>query len=249
MAVTRGKGGDDALASRLRELGAEVVGVPAIATAPPESWEELDRALRSVEAFDWIAFASANAVEMTVGRLRELGLPPPSRTVRLAAVGRATGERLAGLLRPPDLVPAEARGAALAEALGERARGKRVLVPRAADGRPELVDGLAAAGAEVVAAPCYRTVAAPAEAIAPLGALLEHGEVDAVAFASPSAVRSVARGLGSRAPLLSRCALAAIGPTTAAALEEEGLEGAFTPRTSTARDLADEIARRLGPRR
>jgi len=248
VAVTRGKGGDDSLALRLRELGAEVVGIPSIATAPPESWEELDGALRAIESFDWIAFASANAVEATLGRLRELGLSPPSPSVRLAVVGQGTAERLARLLRPPDLVPAEARGAALASALGEQARGKRVLVPRAAEGRPELVDGLGAAGAEVVAAPCYRTVAAPAEAIAPLGDLLERGEVDAVAFASPSAVKSVVAGLGSRAPLLSRCALAVIGPTTAAALDEVGLRASFAPQTSTAKDLAEEIARRLGPR-
>jgi len=249
VAVTRGKGGDDALSARLRELGATVVEIPSISTAAPDSFEELDRALREIGRFAWIAFASATAVEATLSRLGELGLPPPPPTVRLAAVGRGTAERLRRLLRAPDLVPDEARGAALAAALGERARGLRVLVPRAAEGRPELLEGLAAAGAEVVAAPCYRTVAAPAEAIAPLGDRLAAGEVDAVAFASPSAVKSVVAGLGGRAGLLSGCVLAAIGPTTAAALEEAGLRAAVTPEAATAKDLAEAIARRLGPRR
>lgn len=248
VAVTRSQRGDDALASRLRELGAEVVAVPSIATAPPESFEELDRALRQLSTFDWIAFASAVAVEATLARLTRLGLPRPGAKIRIAAVGAATAERLRELLRSPDLVPAEASGAALGAALGAQAVGKRVLVPRAAEGRTELVEGLAAAGAEVWAAPCYRTVAASPETIAPLGRLLERGELDAVAFASPSAVRSVVAGLGPRARLLGRCALAVIGPTTAAALLEFGLQASVTAERATGRHLAEAIARYLASR-
>jgi uroporphyrinogen-III synthase len=85
--------------------------------------------------------------------------------------------------------------------------------------------------------------------VAPLGEAILDGAVDAVAFASPSAVRSIVTGLGARAALLDRCALAAIGPTTAAALQESGLRVAVTPAVSTAADLADAIARHLGPRR
>jgi uroporphyrinogen-III synthase/uroporphyrinogen III methyltransferase/synthase len=168
---------------------------------------------------------------------------------RIAAVGKATAERIHQLLREADLVPATATGTALADAMAPHVRGRRVLVPRAADGRPELVDGLVAAGADVTAAPCYRTVPAPAEAIAPLGEAILDGSVDAVTFASPSAVRSIVAGLGARAALLERCALAAIGPTTSAALQEAGLRVTVMPAQSTARDLADAIARRLGPRR
>lgn len=249
VAVTRGKAGEDPLAARLRALGAEVLEAPAIATAPPESWEALDAALGALERFDWIAFASATAVDATLGRLEALGHPAPPPSVRLAAVGRATAERLSRRLRAPDLVPPEARGDALAAALGPRVAGRRVLVPRAAEGRPELVEGLEAAGAEVVAAPCYRTVPAPPEALAPLAEALRRGELDAVAFASPSAVHAVLAALGPGGAALSRCALAAIGPTTAAALREAGLEAAIVPAVSTAADLADAIATRLGPRR
>ena len=248
VAVTRGKGGDDPLSARLRALGARVLDVPAIAVAPPDSWEELDAALRALDQFDWIAFASATAVDALLDRATALGVPPPPVGTRLAAVGKATAGRLASRLRQPDLVPPQATGAALAEALAPHVRGRRVLVPRAAEGRPELVDGLAAAGAEVVAAPCYRTVPAPAPAVAPLGDALRDGGVDAVAFASPSAVQAVLAALGARAALLGRCALAAIGPTTAAALEAAGLEATVSPARATAVDLADEIARYLGPR-
>jgi len=248
VAVTRGRGGEDLLSARLRELGARVLDVPSIAAAPPESWAELDAALTHLDQFDWIAFASVTAVDATLSRIVTLGMAPPSVGTRLAAVGKATADRLQERLRAPDLVPESATGAALAAAMAPHVRGRRVLVPRAAEGRPELVDGLVQAGAEVTAAACYRTVAASAPALAPLGEALLDGTVDAVAFASPSAVRSVVAALGARAAMLDRCALAAIGPTTAAALQEAGLRVTVTPSTSTAADLAEAIARHLGPR-
>jgi uroporphyrinogen-III synthase/uroporphyrinogen III methyltransferase/synthase len=250
IAVTRGeKPGGDPLAARLRELGAEVLELASIAIAPPRSWDELDRALRAVESFDWLVFASAHAVDRTVARAAALGIAAGRLArPRLAAVGPATAARLAEVLRPPDLVPGEARGEALAAALAGAAKGGRVLVPRAEDGRPELVDGLRAA-AEVVAPPAYRTVAAAPEALAPLAAALANGKVDAVAFASPSAVRSVASGLGELAEKLRAVEIAAIGPTTAAALRALGFPPTVQPRQATGRDLAEAIAERLGPAR
>ena len=241
--VTRGKGGEDALAARLRELGAEVREIPSIAFAPPADPGPLDAALRDLTRFDWAVFASATAVERTVARLAALGLPAASLArLSLAAVGPATADALARAVRAPDLVPAEARGEAMAAALAPRVRGRRVLLPRPAEGRPELLDGLRAAGADVVALEAYRTVPAPPEAIRPLAEWLEAGVVAAVAFASPSAVRAVVVGLGERAALLARVPLAAIGPTTADALRAAGLEVAAQPARYTAADLADAIA-------
>lgn len=245
--VTRGAGGDDALGDRLRELGAEVLEYPAIALADPEDFGPLDAALRGLGRFAWVAFASANAVEQAVARLDALGLPRGALAdPRLACVGPATGARLEALVRPPDLMPAEATGAALAASLAPHVRGKAVLVPRAADGRPELCDGLRAAGAEVVAPIAYRTVTALPGSLAPLGALLAAGRVDAVTFASPSAVKGVVTGLGPDAARLSGTLLGAIGPTTAEALREAGFEAGVVPAVHTAAALADAVAEKLG---
>lgn len=244
--VTRSKGGEDALAERLRELGAALREIPAIAFAPPADAGPLDAALRGLDRFDWAVFASATAVERTVERMRALGLEPASLgRLRLAAVGPATADRLAREVRRADLVPEEARGEALAAALAPSVRGRRVLLPRPAEGRPELLDGLLAAGAEVAAVEAYRTLPAPPEGIAPLADWIEAGEVDAVAFASPSAVKAVVAGLGTRAPALKRVLLGAIGPTTAEALREAGLEPGAVPERYTGADLAEAIAGRL----
>ncbi len=252
VAVTRGKQGEDALADRLRALGAEVLDFPAIAVAPPEAAAQavVDAVLRRLDDFEWAVFASGNAVDQTLARLASLGLGPEALArLRLAAVGPATAERLTRAVRAPDLTPAEARGTALAEALAPQVRGRRVLVPRAEEGRPELVDGLQAAGAQVVAPVVYRTVPAPPESLAPLGDALERGEVDAVVFMSPSAVKSVVAALGARASLLVRTAVAVIGPTTAEAVAAAGLRVDVQPGAARAEALADAIAARLGPGR
>jgi uroporphyrinogen-III synthase/uroporphyrinogen III methyltransferase/synthase len=123
-----------------------------------------------------------------------------------------------------------------------------VLLPRPAEGRPELLDGLLAAGADVVAVEAYRTIAAAPETIHSLGLWIEGGEVDAVAFASPSAVKAVVGALADRAHLLRRVLLAAIGPTTSEALRAAGLEPAAHPDRYTGAELAEAIAARLGPR-
>ncbi len=196
--VTRGKTGEDGLGARLRELGATVRELPSIAFGPPADPAPLDAALRDAARFAWVVFASATGVEKTVGRMRTLGLDPAALSrPRLAAVGPATAEKVARLLREPDLVPARATGEAMAAALAPHVRGLPVLVPRPAEGRPELVEGLRAAGAAVVAVEAYRTVPAPAEELRPLAAWIAAGEVDAVAFASPSAVAAVVAGLGA----------------------------------------------------
>jgi uroporphyrinogen-III synthase/uroporphyrinogen III methyltransferase/synthase len=247
--VTRGKGGEDALAARLRDLGAAVRELPSVAFAPPADPAPLDAALRDLGRFDWAVFASATAVERTVERARALGVAPGALgALRLAAVGPATAERLARAVREPDVVPVEATGEAMAAALAARVRGKRVLVPRPAEGRPELLDGLARAGAVLTAVEAYRTLPVEPQALRPLADWIEGGEVDAVAFASPSAVRAVVAGLGERAGTLRRVLLAAIGPTTSAALREEGLEPGAQPPRYTAADLAEAIAAKLGAR-
>ena len=247
--VTRSKGGEDALAARLRELGAEVREIPSISFGPPADPGPLDAALRDLSRFEWAVFASATAVERTVARLADLGIPVASLArISLAAVGPATADALARAVREPDLVPAEAKGEKMAAALAPRVRGRRVLLPRPAEGRPELLDGLRAAGAHVEAVEAYRTVPAPAEAVRPLAGWLAAGEVAAVAFASPSAVRAVIAGLGPDAALLRRVPLAAIGPTTAEALRAEGLEVAAQPARYTGADLAEAIAARVAGR-
>jgi uroporphyrinogen-III synthase/uroporphyrinogen III methyltransferase/synthase len=247
--VTRAGGGDDALAARLTALGAAVRALPAIALCGPADPAPLDQALRTLAGFDWVVFASATAVDRVTDRLSALGVPAADLAHRrLAAVGAATAARLAAAVRAPDLVPDEASGEALARALASHVAGRAVLLPRAAAGRQELLAGLRAAGAVLTAVDAYRTVPAPPASLRPLVGWLARQEVDAVAFASPSAAAAVVAALGPEAGLLSGTLVAAMGPTTARALRELGVSPGVEPTLHTAADLAEAIAARLGPR-
>ncbi|MEO8083397.1 MAG: uroporphyrinogen-III synthase [Ardenticatenales bacterium] len=113
------------------------------------------------------------------------------------------------------------------------------LFPHADIARPELPDGLRAAGWTVDAVEAYRTTAIPPRA-AVVAALAEG--VDAVAFASPSAVRALVDGLSAAARRgLARAALVCIGPTTAAAVAAAGLSVAVVAAEPSGEGLAAAV--------
>ena len=59
------------LKDRLENLGATVLLLPAVSFSEPADTTELDRAIRSLESFDWILFTSANAVRFFADRCRK----------------------------------------------------------------------------------------------------------------------------------------------------------------------------------
>ena len=73
---------------------------------------------------------------------------------------------------------------------------------------------------------------------------IERGDVDVGSFASPSAFRALGERLGVEGirRLAVAARLAAIGPTTAAAIRRAGLQVAIEAEISTAAGLAAAIA-------
>lgn len=126
--------------------------------------------------------------------------------------------------------------------------GKRIVATRAAEQAGELVRELNARGAEVVLFPMIRF--APPEDWAPLDeALRRLQEFSVVLFLSANAVRYVfqrGRELGvGFAKQAGRPFVAAVGPTTARALEEESLPADYVGRDRTGETLVKELGPRL----
>lgn len=220
-----GSSGAGALGERLEALGASVLVAPAIRREPPSSWEPLDRGVaRLLEGgFDGVLFTSPAGVAPFWLRLSRAGGTIASLSSGLiGAVGGGTSSALARIGIRVDVRPVQEDGVSLARAVGEhlgdRIRGMRFLQPRAEEGRAELSSILRSLGAEVDVAAAYRTVRATAAELAPLVEELGSNRVDAIVFASPSAVEAVAAAAtgvdvgGVRA--------VAIGRTTAAAIEK-----------------------------
>jgi uroporphyrinogen III methyltransferase/synthase len=213
------------LAAALRAAGAEPVLLPLVAIAPLPDPAPLDAALGRLADWDALVFTSANAVRVFADRWRARRPRPAAPPAWCVGPATARAALAAGLAVRGD--PEEAGDAStLARVILEDApgAGRRFLVPCAEGMRAELAEGLRAAGARVDVLPIYRTVPAPVDAAALRGSLAG-GDLDAIAFASPSALRALLGHLDAAALAGARRALrVAIGPATAAALREAGLD-------------------------
>ena len=94
--VTRSSDQAGGLSKLLTELGASPIEIPVIEFKEPSSWAPLDTALKSLEQYDWIIFASSNAVERTARRAEELGLWTRLKEShpKIASIGSATTKKL-----------------------------------------------------------------------------------------------------------------------------------------------------------
>jgi uroporphyrinogen-III synthase len=227
--ITRPEPGE--LAERLTALGAMVVHVPLIEIGEPaDGGLALRGALARLEAFDWVVVTSA------IGARRVGGAARRHPGLRLAAVGPATAAALeAEAGRPVDLVPVLAQAEGL---LGEfPAAPARVLLAQADRARPVLADGLATAGHLVESVIAYRTVSRQPTA----GEAARLRAVDAVVFASGSAVSGWIEGLGAATPPV----VVAIGPVTADAARTRGLTVTDVAPSPDPATIVDLVARAL----
>ena len=197
--VTRPRQSSSSLAERLRDLGAQVIEMPAIRT---ESICPNRRLREALETFgthadqEWLVFTSPAGADLFFDQLMELGMDLRSllvrgAEVRIAAIGSGTAAALRKRGLIPDLVPRVYSAAALGEALAETAaEGSRITVARAEKGSEELLPPLLKAGLDVDDIPLYRTLYETHPLLKDrIRELLEQGRIDAVTFTSASTVR------------------------------------------------------------
>ena len=247
--VTRAIEQSRELVTRLENMGATVLLFPAVSFSEPSDTAELDRAIHSLGAFDWILFTSANAARFFSQRCRKLGVVPgQGGNYRCAAVGSATASAVASEGFPVDHVAQEFIGLALARELSTYIYGKKIVLPRSERARSDLPDALKTAGAEVTEVVAYHTgglgVIEPEVMRAIQGA-----QVDVVSFFSPSAIENMRAELGGEvlSRLGAKAAMAAVGPVTAAALRDAGLRVAIEAPLATAESMAAAIANYFSP--
>src|SRR5512139_1397209 len=94
--VTRASKQAGGLAQRIAALGGEVIEFPTIEIQPPESFADLDRAVRQIDSYHWIIFTSVNSVEPFLERLNLAGKTVIDLSgAQVAAIGAETAKRLA----------------------------------------------------------------------------------------------------------------------------------------------------------
>jgi uroporphyrinogen III methyltransferase/synthase len=194
-----------------------------------------------VKALPWImrALAAAGRRPDEPAAVIERGTLPGQRTV-LATLGDIAQRAAEAGIRPPSITVV-GPVASLRERLhwleDRPLYGKRIAVTRARAQASGLAANLRALGAEVVEAPAIRIVPLP-------GGAPDLDGTDLVCLTSPNGVRLLferlrAAGLDSRA--LHGRIVAAIGPGTAHALRDHGIEPDVVPERSVAESLVEAL--------
>lgn len=246
--ITRAKEQSGKLADELKQLGADVIDIPAIEIRPPASYEALDIALQRLEMYDWLVLTSVNGVEALFSRLEKLGFGPEKLLhLNIAAIGPATRERIEHHGLPVDVVPEEYVAESVVEALREQVKGKRVLLVRAKVARDVIPEELRKAGAHVHVMEAYQTVVPEASRVRLREVLKDpRRRPTAITFTSSSTARNFVELLDDPSPVkaLHDIALVSIGPITSATLRELGLPVDVEAKEYTIPGLVRALAER-----
>ncbi len=217
--VTRPRENASVLSGKLAELGAEVVEIPGIETAPLEDLAPLRKVLSRLREFHWLVFSSPSGVRFFFEELLAAGMD--GRTLaglKIAAAGAATAAALSVRGIRADLVPEIYDGTHLGRALSGETGKLRLLRPET--GSPGLPNALRAAGKEFEEVVVYRT-GSQKGAVFSLGDLFT-GKQDYALFTSGSAVRGFLEYAGDTD--LSKIRALCIGEQTAAVARNAGMQ-------------------------
>ena len=197
--VTRGVHQASPLSQQLLELGASVFEFPVIALVRPDSFAELEEALQQIQNYDWIIFASVNAVDFFFEHYRQCQkdsavLQLELSTIRFATVGPATADALERQGYQSSFTPQSFVADALVDEFESTfvLSGTKFLWPRTTAGRQTIKERFSKAGALVDVVAVYQTVM-PEDALSrskDLLELMETKSVDFVALASSQSVNN-----------------------------------------------------------
>ena len=234
------------MATLISTFGGEPTSAPALREVPLESNTEAAAFGRALVRGDYdivvlltgVGLRALLAVVQAAGD-REAFVSALAR-VRIAARGPKPIAVLRELGIAPWVAAAEPNTwrelLAALDAHGEALRGACVAVQEYGRSNPQLLEGLAARGAQVTTVPVYQ-YALP-ENLGPLQSAVEAaiaGRLDVVLFTTGTQVAhlfQVAESLGRTEALreaLARMVIASIGPTTSEELREHGLEPDLEP--------------------
>ena len=240
--VTRSASQAIDLSKKLRSLGAITIEIPTIEIRAPPDTGPIDNSIKKLQTYDWIVFTSVHGVEFFLRRMDFLHVPVSALgLVRIAAIGSATSAAIERAGRKPDYVPSEFLSEHIVVGLGDL-RGRRVLLPRASIASKTLPLLLREKGASVDEIVAYETVP-PRELGSDMLKVAFESRVNVVTFTSPSTVRNFANSIGFAAvgELLSSARVACIGPVTAEAARNLGINVNVIARSYTIDGLIEAI--------
>ena len=148
--VTRPAHQAENLSRLIEERGGVAVRFPTLAIVALDDFSGIQSTLAHVDKYQWLVFISANAVTM-YGYYSDSDKMGKCKSVRIAAIGKATAQALVLAELPVDLVPEAGYNseALLAMPQMQQMNGQRCLIVRGEGGRDELAVTLLSRGANV----------------------------------------------------------------------------------------------------
>jgi uroporphyrinogen-III synthase len=194
--ITRPAGEAQQLVALIHDAGGEPMLYPAIEILDAPEPDALDQIIDRLDEFDLAIFISPSAVERAMTRIVARRALPA--TLRVAAIGPGGVRALrrfgvTAVISPIDRYDSESL---LASTYLQNVHGQRVVIFRGDSGRELLGETLAARGATVVYAACYRR-AKPAFDTAPLLQAWERNAIAAVIITSSEGLRHFCEHIGA----------------------------------------------------
>ena len=194
--VTRAAHQVESFCKKLEDLGAEVFSLPMTEIQPPSNWSEVDAALDQLDKFDWLVFASVNAVNYFFNRAK-LQERLHSLSARIAAIGPATAASVQQFGFRHSFSPSSYIAEDFVTEFGEYEQHlseMKILWARGNKGRMLIADDLRSRGAQVDCVTCYVNdyPSEKAVLITDLTTILREAKLDAILFASGQAAKNFA---------------------------------------------------------
>lgn len=183
------------LSRLIQGRGGEAVRFPVLDIVARDNIEEVQYALKNLDKFQWVVFISPNAVNFALkannGKIDRL------KTVRFAAVGRATAQALEAAGLTVDVVPEQGytSEALLAMPQMQQVKGQACLIVRGEGGREELANTLRSRGAVVQYLEVYKRTIPSIDSSQVVQLLAQH-RLDVITVTSGEALQNLLIMLG-----------------------------------------------------
>ncbi len=217
---------------------------PTIEIVQPDSWEMVDKAIDGLYMYDGMVFTSTNGVEFFFQRLIEKNIFfSDLKKKMIFVVGNKTKQTVESYGLSVTTIPEKFTAQELANKLQqEDLNGKYFLFPRGNLAKDVLPATLKLVGAAIDEIIIYQTKQPKPENINVVRKLITNSKIDVVIFTSPSTVKNFFNIIPKNV-FSSEIKIAVIGPTTAKAIEELGLDIDIQPEQSTIEALVEAIVK------
>ena len=208
------------LVDRLHNLGADVIVHPVIDIRPPESWENVDKAIQRLHEFGTLVLLSSAGVQHFFGRYRTEAGPNWFGGCKVAAIGESTAARIREYGEDVHFIPDQANSESMAERLSQPDVPGPILLMRANRGSDVIAKQLtheAKAFEEVTVYESHDVETADQKTLE----FLNDGKIDWVTITSSAIARSTVSLFGES---LKYTKLASISRITSDAIRKTGYE-------------------------